>query len=124
MDRTDDMEFTDSGLGLEYAILYREPGRNESRTRDEFGASADGSGYASFHCGRCGDPARTVRLSMFRETDAEDAVGGERAVVLRFALRCVSCGSRGVMKMLVNDPLSGLVARARRESEWPEPVPP
>lgn len=124
MGRTDDTEFTDSGLGLEYAVLYREPGHNESRTRDEFGASADGAGYASFHCGRCGGPARTVRLSMFRETGTEDAGDGERVTVLRFALRCVSCKSRGVMKMLLNDPLSGLVARARRESEWPEPVPP
>jgi len=122
MDGPDDMDFTDSGLGLEYAILYREPGRNESRTRDEFDARADGSGYASFHCGRCGDPARTVRLSLFRETG--DAGGAERAMVLRFALRCVSCGARGVLKMAVNSPLPGLLAGAREASEWPEPVPP
>jgi len=115
MAESGEIGFTDSGLGLEYAILYSEPGRNESRTRDEFGAKADGSGYASFYCWKCGGPARTVRLSMFRETDRHNP-GHERMVVLRFALRCVSCGSKGVRKIVVNDALLEPLAKRCRAS--------
>jgi len=116
-------EFTDSGIGLEYAILYKEPGHNESRRRDAFDARADGTGYVSFYCGLCGAKARTVRLSLFRETE-EDAGDGERIMVLRFALRCPKCRSKGVMRIMVNDPLEGPLEDARHASEWPEPVPP
>jgi len=117
------MEYADSGLGPEYATLYKEPGRDGSRRRDAFGARADGTGYASFHCGLCDAKARTVRLSLFRETGEDDG-NREPMMVLRFALRCQPCRSKGVVKILVNDALAGPLGDARQASEWPEPVPP